>query len=308
MRVNRTSVSMERARSTRRPLFGAAVALLLGLAIPAVLALPGAGRSGTSQRTVYQPPQSYYLALGDSITYGFQPTKAKAGAPPSAFHTGFVDVFAARLRKLAPGIQVVNYGCPGESTVTFARGGCPASTDGIELHDPFRGSQQKAALSFLRAHPGAVSPITVTLYGNDWLPVLLDTCKGNATCARKHAPGATAAFASRLSSILQQLRRAAPNAEIIVTGAWNPDPDQLQQLSAVYRSLEASIARAAAGSGARVARMLPVFNPSGSPQVRKAKLCALTFICSKGDPHPTDAGYRAMADAVLKASGYARKS
>ena len=34
-----------------------------------------------------------------------------------------------------------------------------------------------------------------------------------------------ASFASRLSSILQQLRAAAPNAEIIVTGAWNPEPD-----------------------------------------------------------------------------------
>src|SRR4029077_7522075 len=124
------------------------------------------------------------------------------------------------------GIQVVNYGCPGESTVTFMRGGCPAFADGIELHNPFRGSQLKAAVSFLRAHPGDVSPITVTLYGNDWLPVLLDTCKGNAACARKHAPSATAGFAARLSSILQQLRSAAPDADIIATGAWNPDPNQ----------------------------------------------------------------------------------
>jgi hypothetical protein len=38
-----------------------------------------------------------------------------------------------------------------------------------------------------------------------------------------------------------------------------------------------------------------------------ALLCALTFFCSKGDPHPTDAGYRAMADAFVAASGYPRK-
>ena len=49
------------------------------------------------------------VALGDSITYGFQPDKANAGARPSAFDTGYVDVFAARLRKLSPKIQVVNY-------------------------------------------------------------------------------------------------------------------------------------------------------------------------------------------------------
>ena len=112
--------------SSRRPLSGAAVALLVCLLVLVVLVLPHVATSGALQRPVYQAPQGYYLALGDSITYGFQPTKAKAGARPSVFRTGFVDVFAARLRKLSPGIQVVNYGCPGESTVTFTRGGCPA--------------------------------------------------------------------------------------------------------------------------------------------------------------------------------------
>ena len=129
----------------RRPLFGAA--MVLGLAVAVVLALPGtaavvsqnghavsryvlksparnatlgAARS-TAPRPVYRPPQRYYLALGDSIAYGFQPDKANA-APPSAFDNGYVDLFAARLRKLSPKIQVVNYGCPGESTVTFIRG------------------------------------------------------------------------------------------------------------------------------------------------------------------------------------------
>src|SRR2546426_3768298 len=74
---------------------------------------------------VYQAPQAYYLALGDSIAYGFQPAKARAGLPPSRFNTGYVDVFAARLRTIAPKLQVVNYGCPGESTKTFIDGGCP---------------------------------------------------------------------------------------------------------------------------------------------------------------------------------------
>jgi hypothetical protein len=32
----------------------------------------------------------------------------------------------------------------------------------------------------------------------------------------------------------------------------------------------------------------------------------LTLLCSEGDGHPSDAGYRAMAEAVFEASGYAR--
>jgi lysophospholipase L1-like esterase len=264
------------------------------LALTLALAVLVAAARGTSS------PQSYYLALGDSITYGFQPTKAKPGARPSDFATGYVDVVAARLRKLSPGLQVVNYGCPGESTVTFSRGGCPAFADRIRLHDAFQGSQLRAALTFLKAHSGEVSPITLTLFGNDWLPLLLDACKGNVTCARNRGPKAIAAFGSRLTAIVQQLRAAAPTAEIIVTGAWNPDPGQIAALKPIYRLLEASIVRAATASHARVAKMLPVFNP---PAKTQASLCALTFICSKGDPHPTDAGYRAIADAVLRAAG-----
>jgi lysophospholipase L1-like esterase len=268
----------------RRPLFRAAI--VFGLAVAAVVALPGSAAA---------EPQSYYLALGDSMSYGFQPDKAKPGARPAAFDTGYVDIFAARLRKLSPNIQVVNYGCPGESTVTFTRGRCPWLAEGMKLHDPFRGSQLEAALSFLRAHRGQVSPITLALWGNDLAPL---SEKG------ERAPRAIASFASRLKSILQRLRGAAPTAEIIVIGAWNPEVNRLKQAQPVYRSLDRAIARAAAPSRTRVANMLAAFNPPGSVRTQRARLCRLTFFCSKGDVHPTDAGYRAMAEAFLAASGY----
>ena len=191
---------------------------LLVPAVAVLLALSGTATSGTSQRPVYQPPQSYYLALGDSMTYGFQPNKPNT-ARPSAFDTGYVDVFAANLRKLSPKIKVVNYGCPGESTKTFVHGGCSGRGDVKGLHDAFKGAQLEAALAFLRAHRGQVSPITVTLWGND-VPLPLSQ---NA----KRAPSAIASFGSRLTSILKQLRATAPTSEIIVTGAWNPEADRL---------------------------------------------------------------------------------
>ena len=271
--------------------------LLLAQTVAVVLALSGTAASGTSKRPVYQPPQSYYLALGDSMAYGFQPTKANA--PPSAVHTGYVDLFAARLKKLSPKIQVVNYGCPGESTVTFTRGGCDWLKGGGKLHDAFRGSQLAAAEAFLRAHPGKVSPITITLWGND-LPLPLSQ---NA----KHAPSAIASFASRFTTILKQLRATAPAAEIIVTGAWNPEADRLARAEPLYRSLDAAIKRSATASRARVGDMFAALDGSGNIKTQQARLCRLTFFCSKGDPHPTDPGYRAMAEAFMTASGYPRK-
>ena len=244
-------------------------------------------------------PRDYYLALGDSMAYGVQPTKAARGLPPSGFDTGYVDVVAARLRAIAPGILVVNYGCPGESTVTFTKGGCPWLAEKRRLHDPFRGSQLGAALDFLRAHPGKVSPITITLWGNDFFP-LVDACKGDPACVQKRM----GSIASRLGSILARLRQAAPTADIIVSGAWNPSAEGFAQTDPVFRALDGQIRRAAAPAKARVADVRAVFNAGGTPAARRARICSLTFACKGGDPHPTDAGYRAMAKAFLSASGY----
>jgi lysophospholipase L1-like esterase len=254
---------------------------------------------------VYKAPQAYYLALGDSMAYGFQPAKASAGLPPSRFNTGYVDVFAARMRALSPKLRVVNYGCPGESTTTFIAGGCPGRRDVRGLHDPFKGSQLGAALAFLRAHPGQVSPITMTLWGNDVFDEFSPACKGDLACIRSHSKAGLARFTSRLGSIVGKLRAAAPQAEIILTGAWNFDVEDFAKSDPLFRSVDAAIARGAVAGNARVAKMYPVFDPVGKEQ---ARICALTFICSKGDPHPTDAGYRAMAAAFLAASGYPRRS
>lgn len=274
--------------STKGPrLFGPAMVVAVGVAV-----LVGAASSPAPGAV--QLPKRYYLALGDSIAYGFQPTKANA-TRASAFR-GYVDAFAARLRKLSPQIEVVNYSCPGESSVTFARSRCP-TLPGAKLHDPYRGPQLKAALSFVRAHPGQVSPITLTLWGNDLAPL---SAKG------RRARAAIASFAPRFAAIVRQLRAAAPDADIIVTGAWNPEANGLAQTTPLYRSVDAAIRRAATGSRARVANMFSAFNGSGNVRAQKARLCRLTFAC-KDDPHPNDAGYRAMADAFMAASGYPRR-
>jgi hypothetical protein len=49
------------------------------------------------------------------------------------------------------------------------------------------------------------------------------------------------------------------------------------------------------------------FNPLESLMSQNARLCAYSFICSKSDPHATNAGDRAIAAAVMVASGYPQK-
>ena len=90
----------------------------------------------------------------------------------------------------------------------------------------------------------------------------------------------------------------------MVNGAWNFNVDDLAKTDPIFRSIDAAIRRASMGAKARVVDLYSVISPQGNVTRQKARICAYTFICSRDDPHPTDAGYRAIAGAVWAASGY----
>jgi hypothetical protein len=66
------------------------------------------------------------------------------------------------------------------------------------------------------------------------------------------------------------------------------------------------MANVAAGQQAWFADPFPVFNPQGNIDAETAAICTLTLLCERGDSHPSDIGYQALADIVFTASGYAR--
>ena len=283
--------------------------LLCGL-VAAVVALMLPSALSAVMPPKFKAPKSYYLALGDSITYGFQLSKARAGLPPSAFNTGYVDDFGARLQQIRPGIMTVNYGCPGETTASFINGPCPWTDGGGQLHDSFSGSQLDAAVAFLRAHPGDVSPITLTLWGND-VRVFVGSCTDefgaiDPGCIQRGVPGFFQSVTTNLDIILGGLRAAAPNAEIIVTGAWDSFIGALQFADPLFQLLNTSMSNIAAANLAWFADPFPVFNPQGNLEAETQAICTLLLLCTEGDSHPSDAGYQALADIVFDASRYAR--
>ena len=279
--------------------------LRVGAALAALALTAGAATAATaSPPPRLAPPKSYYLALGDSIAYGFQTSKALAGLPPEAFNTGYADLFAARLAHLRPWIATVNYSCPGESTTSFLMP-CIWKTSGHALHNDYPGSQLAAALAFLAAHRGKVSPITLSLNGNDANDFLQTCPPADLACLQAGAPAAIAAYQTRLTSILRQLRAAAPGAEIIVVGAYDPNIGAFASADPLFTQLNRAQQAAAATVRARFADPFPVFNPQGDETAETSAICALTLLCTDGDGHPSDAGYRAFARIVWAASGYA---
>jgi hypothetical protein len=110
-------------------------------------------------------------------------------------------------------------------------------------------------------------------------------------------------ISTNLAFILGQLRSVAPEAEIIVTGAWDIiGYIDLPFADPYIEELNTALANAAVVAGARFANPFPIFNPQGNLDHEKRTLCALILNCSTAeDGHPSDAGYRALADVVFRA-------
>lgn len=263
-----------------------------------------AGGNNAGPTGVAKGHTSYYVAVGDSLTAGLQPTTGddKTG--------GFAGRVAAALTTQQPGLQLANFGCSGETTTTMTAGGICAYDEGNQLD---------AATAFMRAHRGQVKAITVTIGANDVLSCVAATGIDQGCLADR-----LAGIQANLPSILAGLRKAAPNAELIVLNYYNPMLANYlrgpagQQLAAASTQLLAGgntiIEKAALAAHGQVADVAAAFASTdtsprtaagvGTVPTNVAQICALTWMCTPyTNIHPNDAGYQVMADTVLDTIG-----
>jgi lysophospholipase L1-like esterase len=245
-----------------------------------------------------------YLALGDSLAFGYSQARFDELYPdenPADYETGYVNDFADVLKVFDPGLQIVNDGCPGETTESFIKGPCDYQLE-FPLHHPYTGgpdsSQLSDAVAYLEAHPGSVTPITIDIGANDALGLIETTCKLEAACIAAGAPAVFAKIGANLGLILGKLRAAAPHAQIIVLGLYNPFGETITGANALTADLNEVEAKVAAGVGARFADPLPFFNPPGA--LEAPTICLLTNMCTPlVDIHPTTLGYKVLGGLVL---------
>lgn len=264
-------------------------------------------------RAAQVPPGSTFLALGDSLAYGMQVGKLKqqlaAGSVHAdSFNTGYVDVLAADLKPVSPGLQVVDLGCPGESTASFIAGPCAFATSGkpfattpLPLHVGYAGAQLAAATDYLSSHKGEVKLITLDIGINDLRAVQVACPEGAgfADCVAARWPAALERTEANLRIILSRLRTAAPDATILVLNYYNwlavtdPATDRFVE------QLNYAIATAASEAGAKLVDVFTAFNRTGKERER---LCELTLFCGPTrDLHPSDAGYRVIGGLLAAA-------
>ena len=263
----------------------------------------------TAEASNFNPPKHFYLALGDSVPFGAQLGKffqelSTGTYDPATFNTGYVDDFSARLRTLNPQVDTVNMSCPGETTESFTKQCVFHSVLGFALHTNYSSSQEAAAVSFLRGHPGQVSPITITLGLNDaLLPCAGPTFLVDVSCVHTTMPAALQTAPQNLSKIIGDLQEASPSSEIIVMTYYNAFFVEDPSTDALISALNDEIAGVAAARSVRVADAFKPFNRDGNEY---ATICALTLMCPNRDYHPSDAGYGVIAQQFWTASSYGR--
>jgi lysophospholipase L1-like esterase len=147
---------------------------------------------------------TYYLALGDSLAIGIQPSGAGVGIDVPT-NQGYADDLYALLRKRIPGLLLAKLGCSGETTGSMLNGGmCPYP----------EGSQLATALSFLQTHQ--VGLITLDIGAND-----VDHCITPVFSPSCIATG-TGLVESNLKMILAELHNASPGTPIVAMNYYDP--------------------------------------------------------------------------------------
>lgn len=283
-------------RNAPRPLRGYAtvvVALLFMLSfLPSVLAPPK-----VQAASPLIGPKSFYLALGDSLAFGFQPNLD--------FSDGYADDFWTNLKSHGEK-ELINLACNGETTDTMIHGGCVGA---LVRKVPYVGSQLQAASAFLHLHAGQVSPVTLDVGADDFL-LTQDINLSNCTLSSSFASDLTNMDTNLVTVILPQLTAAMQingqmTGDLLLLNYYDPFQNICPNLVPSFQVFNQHLAADASGFPLTLVDIFTAFGGAATPN---PNICSFTWMCSHFATdlavHATDTGYAVMAQAIEQTTGY----
>ncbi len=265
------------------PLF---LVVFLGVSVaPVAFAAP----KGHSPKLV--GPKKYYLALGDSLAFGYQ--------PDLNWDHGYVDDFFSNLK--GHGVKnVANMGCPGETSSTFINGGCPYS---YLRKFPYVGAQLNAAITYLQLFAGQVSPVTLDIGANDLLP---DINPNNCNVSSSFNTDLQTLDNNLTKIILPQLKAALTvhgqvTGDLVMMNYYDPYQNVCPQDVPLIQMINQHLANDVSGFGI----IVDVFSAFGGAKTPNKHICSYTWMCSFfNDIHATTKGYKVIASTFEQGTGY----
>jgi lysophospholipase L1-like esterase len=248
-----------------------------------------------------------YLALGDSIAFGYDPTVVN---PTPDKYIGYPER-VADIEHLLQSKKEVNAACPGETSGSFLVLGAPDNhcqdfKAAFGLHTNYPGSQLSFATSELASNKH-INLVTLSIGGNDLL-LLEQTCTSSSgqldpTCVGAGLPAVLSAYGQSLFGILTAIR-ANYNGTLIVMTSYVPNANPLFQTAIM--ALDGVMVGVAAPFGVKFADGYTAFQlasaPFGGDPCAAGLLIRLPASLGGGcDVHPSPLGRDILAGTVLAA-------
>lgn len=254
------------------------------------------------------PPAATYLALGDSLPFGYNPL---VQPPNLASYFGYPAFISAFTRD-----TLANASCPFETTGTFLSGGttadglfgCPVWRAGSGLASPlfmpYSGAQIDAATSYLQTH-SSTALVTLQLGGNDLADVAL-SCGGDITCATANLPAALGQVAQNLGATVARIRAAGYTGPIVLVNYYAFNYTNAVQTAGFGALAQTIAAVAAASPNVKVADAFRAFAlastaTGGDTCAAGLRIKLNTLNPQTGDTcdvHPSLTGHAVLAGAV----------
>src|SRR5258705_959170 len=215
-------------------------------------------RSVAAGDSAVGPP---YLALGDSVSFGFITNAGFEYVNPENF-IGFPDSVGQ-----TPELHTSNAACPGETSGSFLSStapddGCRFFRSQVPLHVSYVSTQLDFAVSFLKAHP-ETRLVSIGLGANDVL-LLRTQCADDPTCIARELPQILAAVETNLATILSDLRAADFKGIIVVVNYYSVDYSDAND-TAITTALNQTLAAASAQARTAVADVFTAFQAAAGP-------------------------------------------
>jgi lysophospholipase L1-like esterase len=276
--------------------------LVVGLAVMLPVALSPA-IAGADAQPVHAGVD--YLALGDSVAFGYRPPAVTAPADylDASNFVGYPEDLAAEIP-----LMLSNASCPGETTASMITAG--AQSNGCEnsvgspvgyrtlfpLHVDYSGTQLSYAVSYLRSHP-RTRLVTIDIGAND-----LFVCQATTAdhCTGPDFPAVLRQITDNLTTIFATLRQTAHYQHDLVLMTYYAlnyaDPVQVAGTAALNGALTAAGTRFGIVVADGFAAFQEASQDAGGDPCAAGLLIALpTGGCNI---HPSALGHQVLAAAI----------
>lgn len=273
------------------------ISVATGIVMLSTVLIGSVSASAVTQGQEYESKSYRIVALGDSITVGYEP-KMDLNSKPYGFVERLYEqgLFHGRT-------TLSNYGILGlkgaglEHFVEAAKKGQPINADAIqaELVDPRAGEIGASAVQ-LKSDIASADLITITIGGNDLRPIVESALAPGSADFTSSMENLFTSYITSMTSVIGNLHELNSDALIVVADQYQPIPSIANQ--AMYPKL-----LAASDKFTGVVDKMAANYQSQGVNVKIAHVAkdfvggesTMTHIIADRDIHPNQLGYEAIA-------------